>query len=126
MYREGILFYNITWVEIFSSGGHSLRTLKKYSRKTACIYLKGLLKSRFFPSIANASRNCTYLCFSFYLSSVLYQIPHDFGLARPSSHVQRCFSSLGKKSQNKVTAALKKSGMFCLHEAYDVGFLFYK
>lgn len=118
-------FYNVTWVEIFFQW-RLLTTLQKYSWKTACIHLKGLLKSRLSSSIANASRNRTDLCFSFYLSSILHQMPHDCGLAGPSCHVQRRFSSLGKKSRNKVTAAPKKSSLLHLHEAYDVGFIFYR
>ena len=70
--------------------------------------------------------HCTYLSFSFYLRSVLHQIPHDFGLAGPSSHVQCRLSSLGNGRQSALTAALKKSGVFYLHKAYDVGVIFLK
>ena len=63
-------------------------------------------------SLGNAFTHGTYLSFSFHLSSVLHQIPHDFGLAGPSRHVQRCLSSLGNRSQSKLMAALKKSGIY--------------
>lgn len=121
MGSKGVFLYHL--VETFVIGSCSL-TSKKCSWKRTCIQLKVLLKSRFFSSIANTSTYCTYLSFSFYLSAVLHQIPHDFRLARPSCHVQRCLSSLGNRSQSKLTAALKKSGMFYLPKAYDAVFFF--
>ena len=99
-------------------------TLKEWSWKKACLCLKVLLKS-FLLSAANTSTLGTYLSFSFYLSAVLHQISHDFGLAGPSCHVQRCFSSLGNRSQGNLTAALKKPGLFSLHKVDDGGFFFF-
>lgn len=114
-------FYNTIWSETIH--WRLFTTFKNCFWRRACIYFKFLLKSRVFPSIANVCMCCTYLSFSFHLSSILHQIPHDFGLPGPSCHMQRCFSSLGNRSQSQLTAALKKSGIIYLHKAYDVGFI---